>query len=167
MKDVGCWVYSDIRQDLLISRIYPTPLENHKLCHKNSLRKSVLIMWRCYSELHTDEYLQVVDQNVAFKGKQNLDWATVEVLTKCHWRGTYFGQLVHDFVERAQWQFHMSKCYRTICSIFQETGTSVIWQTCFRRTQQVVNSSFVISILLHCKLECDSVAITQAVKQQA
>jgi len=61
----------------------------------------------------------------------------------------------------------MSKCYRIICSIFQGTGTSIIWETCFRRTQQVVNSSFVISILLHCKLECDSVAITQAVKQQA
>jgi len=38
-------------------------------------------MWRCCSELHTDEYLQVVDQNVAFKGKQDLDWATMEVLT--------------------------------------------------------------------------------------
>jgi hypothetical protein len=41
----------------------------------------VLIMWRCYCELHTDEYLQVVDQNVAFKGKQDLDCATMEILS--------------------------------------------------------------------------------------
>lgn len=74
---------------------------------------------------------------------------------------------MYDFVERAQWWFHMSKCYRTICSGFQGTGTSIIWESCFRRIQQIVNSSLVISVLLHCKLECESVAIMRAVEQQA
>jgi len=40
MKDVGSWVYSDILQDFLISRIYPAPLENHKHCHKNRVWES-------------------------------------------------------------------------------------------------------------------------------
>jgi hypothetical protein len=59
-------------------------------------------MWKCYSELHTDEYLQVVDQNVAFKEKQDLDLATMELLTTNATGGIYFGQLAHYFVERAQ-----------------------------------------------------------------
>ena len=164
VNDVGCCVYPVILQDFIISRIYPMPLENHESCHKSR-------NWESQCWLYGGNIVSSIPASgrpkCGFQGKAGSHVSYHRSTNyQCHWRGTFFGQIVHVFVERAQWWFHMSKCYRTICSIFEGTGTSIIWEPCFRRTQQVVNCSILISILLHCKLECECVAITQAVKQQ-